>query len=62
MKIPANTTAIVKLPTTDIDSVLERGRLIKDNIEGIYTYKEKDKDIEVELASGEYSFQFAILR
>jgi len=63
LKIPANTNALVVLPAALIDTVKENGILLKDNnytVEGIYSCKDCDNGVELEIGSGEYCFKFLV--
>lgn len=57
--IPANTTAVVKLPGATKDNITEGGTVLKDvkSIDGVST---KGNDVEVKVGSGAYKFEYAI--
>jgi len=55
VRIPANTTALVYLPTNNVDAILENNRKLKTNsdmkVEAI-----KDNETVIRVGSGSYSF------
>lgn len=55
IKIPANTTATIYVPTLNKENVLEKGRLAKDS-EGAKFIGWKDNSAIYEIESGSYSF------
>ncbi|MBX7256499.1 MAG: glycoside hydrolase family 78 protein [Candidatus Hydrogenedentes bacterium] len=56
--VPANSTAVAYMPTTDAASVTEGGKPVKD-VEGIKVGKAKEGVLELELGSGQYTFEAA---
>ena len=55
VKIPANTTAEVYLPGSDIDQISESGKPLRE-AEGIESYRRNGNELLVELGSGHYHF------
>ncbi len=55
VKIPANTTATIYLPTTDAANIFEGGKLFK-NLAGVQLVKSANGFTELKIGSGEYQF------
>jgi alpha-L-rhamnosidase len=55
IRIPANTTAAVHFPTSDIERISENGNPLRD-AEGIEQYRRNGNEVLVELGSGAYYF------
>ncbi|AUS97594.1 alpha-L-rhamnosidase [Clostridium thermosuccinogenes] len=58
--IPANTTAVVVLPSADLSGVLENGKRLKD-AGGITSYEQTDEGVRIQLGSGDYEFTYSLV-
>jgi len=58
--IPANTTAVVVLPSADLSGVLENGKELKD-AGGITSYEQTDEGVRIQLGSGDYEFTYSLV-
>jgi hypothetical protein len=59
VKVPANTSAAIILPTSDVESVMEGGQPVG-SVEGILTITGRNSQPICEVQSGEYRFECAI--
>jgi alpha-L-rhamnosidase len=56
VSIPANTNATIKIPVESADKITENGTAITTAFKNI---RQEDKNVLIELGSGDYAFEFA---
>lgn len=58
VEIPPNTSATVILPQSTRETILESNRLISSGIDGIHSVEQMGDQVQIEVGSGRYLFQY----
>ena len=57
VQVPANTTATVKLPGAQVESITESGKALA-KADAIQSYSQQDEQVVLEIGSGSYKFSY----